>query len=345
MNILDLEIKIWQKFMENKYYRIIHNNINNLYHYDEIIRKNYHPLLAAHLNENEKIKKSNEKIRRPFWNVIVPVVYLIWPDIVNVHPFFLMVPSMTPANIRIYCSTMSSIWAANYIVLVFYGLSTKLSDFQFLHILNLDKSNGRGLDYENLRRTRLFRDRSYQFSAFIFSIQFYLILKQKSLQRRMHRFYNRIMCVNRMPMPDRQYVFARMNQTFVELQKEIIFNNLQLARFLSILFAGCSIALTYLTCVLFLATMPILFVILYIIIYIAHLMSLSTFIYYGSQIENLNKDFLRYNRKCLSLTNERQFVNNRYLYKHETFTSTMLEHPIGMRLMNGSVITSRTQVE
>ncbi|XP_075681384.1 uncharacterized protein LOC113789313 isoform X1 [Dermatophagoides pteronyssinus] len=414
MNILDLEIKSWRKLMKNKYYRYVHNNINNLYHYDEIIRKNYYPSTTTTTTtttesfiENEQIKNSNEKIKRPFWNVTIPgliscayffglIVYLIWPDIVNVHPFFLIVPSMVPANIRIYCSTMSSIWAANYIALVFYGISTQLRQFQFLHLLHLNKSNGRGLDQKNLQRLRLYRDRlfslerstctsvtlsawfavafsiiqqklwehslfwlivwelifllwvcyacsgSYQFPAFIFIVKYYLILKQKILQRRMQRFFMRLMLLNKKSMQNVQYEFQRLNSSFVELQKEINFNNIQLERFISILFVCESTVITYLTCVLFLAWMPILFVILYLIIYIAHLIALTTFIQYGSKIENLNKDFLHYSRKCF--INKHQYFNLKYLLKQESVTSTMLNNPIGMKFLNGSVITSRTQL-
>ncbi|KAH7641635.1 hypothetical protein HUG17_4680 [Dermatophagoides farinae] len=383
--------------MKNKYYRFIHNHINNLYHYDEIIRKQYYPRSTENYNENEQIEKSNEMIRRPFWNVIVPglicclysfglFVYLIWPDIVYVHPFFLIVPHMYPANIRIYCSIMSLIWGVNYIFQVFYGLSTDLRHYQFLHILHLNKSNGRGLDQENLRRLRLFRDRVsigftawiaisfaviqqrlwehsilwlffwsaifmvwclyvssglYQFSAFILTVNYYLILKQKSLQRKMHRFYLRLIRGNRKSFPGRYFEFVRLNKAFVELQKEIVFNSIQLVRFLSILFISFSVALTYLTCVLFLAWMPILYIIVYLIIYVAHLISLSAFIQYGSKIEYLNRNFLRFNRKCLC--NEHHFFSNKYLLKQESVTSTMLECPVGMMLLDGSVITGRTQ--
>ncbi|OTF71266.1 hypothetical protein BLA29_003922 [Euroglyphus maynei] len=106
MNIFDLEIKLWKKLMQNKYYRTMHNHVNNLYHYDEIIRKKYHSSSSEHHNDNvyEVIKKSDKKIARPFWNLIWPgmiccsifyalVVYLIWPDIIDVHPFFRIVPS------------------------------------------------------------------------------------------------------------------------------------------------------------------------------------------------------------------------------------------------------------
>ncbi|OTF79412.1 hypothetical protein BLA29_007223 [Euroglyphus maynei] len=184
---------------------------------------------------------------------------------------------------------------------------------------------------------------SYQFSAFIFAVKYYLITKQKSLQKKMHRFYIRLIREKRIVLPERQYEFVKMNQTFVKLQKEIVINDQQLARFLSISFTVCSLALTYLTCVLFLASMPIQFIILYVIIYVAHLLSLSTFIFYGSQIEKINRNFLHYNRKCLG--NEHQFVKNKCLLKHETVTSTMLESPIGIMLMNGTVITSKTQVD
>ncbi|XP_075591488.1 uncharacterized protein LOC124492577 isoform X1 [Dermatophagoides farinae] len=406
MNILNLEINLWKKLMKNKYYRFIHNHINNLYHYDEIIRKQYYPRSTENYNENEQIEKSNEMIRRPFWNVIVPglicclysfglFVYLIWPDIVYVHPFFLIVPHMYPANIRIYCSIMSLIWGVNYIFQVFYGLSTDLRHYQFLHILHLNKSNGRGLDQENLRRLRLFRDRVfsferltcssigftawsaisfaviqqrlwehsilwlffwsaifmvwclyvssglYQFSAFILTVNYYLILKQKTLQRKMQRFYLRLIRGNRKSFPGRYFEFVRLNKAYVELQKEIVFNNIQLVRFLSILFISFSVALTYLECVLFLAWMPILYIIVYLIIYVAHLISLSAFIQYGSKIEYLNRNFLRFNRKCLC--NEHHFFSNKYLLKQESVTSTMLECPVGMMLLDGSVITGRTQ--
>ncbi|XP_075591487.1 uncharacterized protein LOC124492574 isoform X3 [Dermatophagoides farinae] len=352
MNILNLEINLWKKLMKNKYYRFIHNNINNLYHYDEIIRKQYHPLSTENYNESVQIEKSNEMIRRPFWNAIVPglisclysfvlIAYLIWPDIVYVHPFFLIVTYMYPANIRIYCSTMSLIWAVNYIFQVFYGLSTDLRHYQFLHVLHLNKSNGLGLDQENLRRLRLFRDRSYQFPTFILTVNHYLILKQKFLQRKMHRFYLRLIRGNRKLFQIRYFEFVKLNKAFVELQKEIVFNSIQLVRFLSILFISFSVALTYLECVLFLAWMPILYVNAYLIIYVAHLISLSALIQYGSKIEYLNRNFLRLNRKCLC--NEHHFFNNKYLLKQESVTSTMLECPVGMMLLDGSVITGRTQ--
>lgn len=129
----------------------------------------------------------------------------------------------------------------------------------------------------------------------------------------MQRFFMRLMLLNKKSMQNVQYEFQRLNSSFVELQKEINFNNIQLERFISILFVCDSTVITYLTCVLFLAWMPILFVILYLIIYIAHLIALTTFIQYGSKIENLNKDFLHYSRKCF--INKHQCFNLKYLLK------------------------------
>lgn len=153
----------------------------------------------------------------------------------------------------------------------------------------------------------------YQFSAFILTVNYYLILKQKTLQRKMHRFYLRLIRGNRKSFQGRYFEFVRLNKAFVELQKEIVFNSKQLVRFLSILFICLSGALTYLTCVLFLAWMPILYVNVYLIIYVAHLVSLSALIQYGSKIEYLNRNFLRFNRKCLC--SEHHFFNNKYLLK------------------------------
>ena len=129
----------------------------------------------------------------------------------------------------------------------------------------------------------------------------------------MHRFYLRLIRGNRKLFQIRYFEFVKLNKAFVELQKEIVFNSIQLVRFLSILFISFSVALTYLECVLFLAWMPILYVNAYLIIYVAHLISLSALIQYGSKIEYLNRNFLRFNRKCLC--NEHHFFNNKYLLK------------------------------
>ncbi|KAH7641636.1 hypothetical protein HUG17_4681 [Dermatophagoides farinae] len=74
-----------------------------------------------------------------------------------------------------------------------------------------------------------------------------------------------------------------------------------------------------------------------ILSYVAHIGLLSVLIYNCSRIEQLNREFLKTNQKCL------HFLNDQKMFcLLDSLTRIMLEKVTGFILFNGNVITSRT---
>lgn len=76
--------------------------------------------------------------------------------------------------------------------------------------------------------------------------------------------------------------------------------NKQLTRFLSILFLGMILLLTYIACLLFLANVSPGYKYPFRCLFCNHSLILSIFIYNCSRIEQQNWSFLKMNQKCLN---------------------------------------------
>ncbi|XP_075591485.1 uncharacterized protein LOC124492578 [Dermatophagoides farinae] len=414
MNLLDLETNLWQKWMKNPYYRRIHNHINQLFYYNDFIQLRYDRLKSC--GDNDRLdakttatKESIDIIPRSFWNVILPgmvnmmfvigaLPFVLRLEFLEQYKFFQVLPQFIPKNGPRYVLTLNVIWSTMHFFQMFYGHSTQIERYGFLHVLNLnDKDNG-GLRTCELYQFKLFRNRllslercliisiaticpllmlsmiiqhsawtvsvyltifwaivfdfcvwhicssTYQFPTFIVIVQYYLILKQKSIQEKMYRFRG-LLCNNENINKGKRWMRSQLNtlnQNYKNLQKEIVSNDQQLKRYLNILFIGFNLLITYLTCLIFLVDLTIDFLFIYSLVYVAHIGLLSVLIYNCSRIEQLNREFLKTNQKCLHLLNEKKVLSCTTFYKLDSLTRIMLEKVTGFILFNGTVITSRT---
>lgn len=142
----------------------------------------------------------------------------------------------------------------------------------------------------------------YQYSAFIVIVQWYCIIKQRSLNRKFDEFYQKWKSQNLndgQNVNHQHYQYYQFNNRYVNLIKEIKFMNDQVKRFLSILFMGIILLLTYLACLIFLVNLIPGYKYPYCCLFCNHLIILSIFIYNCSKIEQKNCSFLKLNRKCL----------------------------------------------
>ncbi|KAH7641637.1 hypothetical protein HUG17_4682 [Dermatophagoides farinae] len=175
MNLLDLETNLWQKWMKNPYYRRIHNHINQLFYYNDFIQLRYDRLKSC--GDNDRLdakttatKESIDIIPRSFWNVILPgmvnmmfvigaLPFVLRLEFLEQYKFFQVLPQFIPKNGPRYVLTLNVIWSTMQFFQMFYGHSTQIERYGFLHVLNLnDKDNG-GLRTCELYQFKLFRNR------------------------------------------------------------------------------------------------------------------------------------------------------------------------------------------
>nr|XP_027194635.1 uncharacterized protein LOC113789315 [Dermatophagoides pteronyssinus] len=424
MNLLDLETRLWQKWMHNSiYYRRIHNHINQLFYYNDFIRQKNARLMKNIDYDRLDIETTNRKktttetnnniIPRSFINVIIPgmfnIIFVIGAlpfvlqlEILKHYKFFQILPQFIPKSGPRYVLTLNVIWSTMQFFQMFYGISTRIERYSFLYLINLNDdhhdNDGRLESTIESNQFRLFRNRllsierclvisiatigpllmlsmiikhsawkisiyltifwafvfhcciwyicssTYQFPTIIVIVQYYLILKQKSLKQEMYQFQNRL--YNNLKQNRKiQWMRLRLiqlNQDFIWIQKEIASCDQQLKRYLNILFIGFDLLITYLTCLIFLVNLSIEFLLIYTLIYFAHIGLLAILIFNCSKIVHFNREFLKLNKKCLYSMKAKSVLTDRNFYKLDSVTNLMLEKTSGFSLFDGTVITSRT---
>lgn len=113
--LLDWEIRLWKRMMLNKYYRIIHNHIMILYHFDELLQK-----YENHQLEDGEIIDANGKIPRSFLHLIMPSIcnavyifgamsFVIWSQHLKRYAFFNTLPAFLPEEAKKYNLTVIAV--------------------------------------------------------------------------------------------------------------------------------------------------------------------------------------------------------------------------------------------
>lgn len=132
---------MWRKFMQNKYFRKIHNHFFNFFHYEELIGEIF-------LNNNividiERRKNIIEQISRPYFRTILvgmitffvkfaTLMLIIQPEWINNYNYFEILSRMLPNDGRKYLSAALNMCAINTVVIAFYATSTNYEQFRFL---------------------------------------------------------------------------------------------------------------------------------------------------------------------------------------------------------------------
>ncbi|OTF71265.1 hypothetical protein BLA29_003923 [Euroglyphus maynei] len=111
----------------------------------------------------------------------------------------------------------------------------------------------------------------------------------------------------------------RLIEDYINIQKEIAASDKQLRRYLNILFIGFDLLITYLTCLIFLVHLDIDFLLVYGMIYAAHIGLLSVLIFNCSKMVHSNRKFLKSNQKCLRYLKAQNVLSGKYFYKVKRF--------------------------
>uniref|UniRef100_A0A6P6YMN5 Uncharacterized protein LOC113799813 n=1 Tax=Dermatophagoides pteronyssinus TaxID=6956 RepID=A0A6P6YMN5_DERPT len=138
-SIVKFEINIWKKFMQNKYYHIVHNHIFYLFNYnDELIRQK--PM--------GKISKSYKlNLLLGIINLLVlftSIIMIIKPKWINNFNTFNVLLQMFPAEGLSYLIAAMIICTINSLLNAFYATSTDYNQFEF--ILPIQYSKYRNLN-------------------------------------------------------------------------------------------------------------------------------------------------------------------------------------------------------
>ncbi|XP_046911459.1 uncharacterized protein LOC124492575 [Dermatophagoides farinae] len=160
LNLIDWEIRLWYRLMQNRYYRRFHNYVYWLYHHDELVRKK----LEYQKNGHEIC------IRYTFFQMILPgimtaivsigcALFVLSPD--GFNPFFQALGIFFPLKGQKYLCTVMGIWCASITAIKFYDLYTGFRQYGFLKIFHLKQPTGLNVNPEQLKCLRLYRDRLF----------------------------------------------------------------------------------------------------------------------------------------------------------------------------------------
>lgn len=143
--------------------------------------------------------------------------------------------------------------------------------------------------------------------------QYYLQLKQQSLNNKLEKLYNQLIKrkQHESAIKSDQYwinlrfnnELTKINKLYGNLLKEIFITNEELKWFTTIMFVCLIMAQTYMTCVILLVEVPIAFLLLFAINLFVNDSLLSIMIYSSSRIEYQNRKFAYLERKFLFLYN------------------------------------------
>lgn len=137
--------------MAEKIFNCIYQYVFFLFHYDSIIIKRWPNFYHYQLRGKHFLNRDLPiRICRPFATITMPGLLLIVAITANISflcdnklyqkPFWALI-RLYPKGYEIYTTCCMILWCLLGIGSLFYGLSNKLSDYRFLWIIHLKKTN------------------------------------------------------------------------------------------------------------------------------------------------------------------------------------------------------------
>lgn len=127
-------------------------HVNFLFYYNRIIINKWPEFYQYRLSDNSQLRSQFEQIyiKKSFLYIQMPaliillatinnVSYLLHPELSD-RPFWALI-RLYPDNIHSYTASMMSFWSLIVIGHAYFSLSTRLSDFHFLWVLQLNQTN------------------------------------------------------------------------------------------------------------------------------------------------------------------------------------------------------------
>ncbi|KPM03982.1 hypothetical protein QR98_0024210 [Sarcoptes scabiei] len=196
---------------------------------------------------------------------------------------------------------------------------------------------------------------THQIPIIISIIQYYLEIKQRTIETRMRRLEEKLQ--------KRSANLFSVYDDFVEINhRQILFEicfqqyNRRLKIYLTIIVMFYTILVTYLIYILFLSDLPYDYIPIYVLLLTTHSSLMILLIVHASRISTRDRQYNHWNQTILPkiICKQRKFLNRmRYVtqdrmpmwkneFKFSTITACMSRRPLGFTLLNNYLITSNT---